>query len=149
MRFKDSEDQNPQLAVEYSRIHPEVKKVCVLLEEFCVAHNLPEPMATHIKRTRDGQESIYWKQMMKPGISEAQARHDARNRWTWHFVFCAIDLRDWIYSDDQIVAVVAFLRKACTGPNWEFLYHDVGRGKHLHIGYRDHQWKNSIPVAER
>lgn len=139
------------LKAEYEVIQPTLRGFFDDFEAWCRQKGFPEPMATHIKRTRDNQEEIYWRIIFAQGkgaLTEAQARYQARNRWTWHFVLCAVDLRDFIYTEEQMKEILAYLKEKTKDPKWEFLYHDVGRGKHLHIGIRDPQWAKN-PVAER
>ena len=149
MRYK-----TPELEEQYKRLHPRLLSVTQELEDFCRKQAYPEPMATHIDRTRDQQEDIYWRIILAQGkgaLTEAQARYQARNRFTWHFVRCAIDLRDYIYTPAQLAVLLPFLKTITTGKgkDYEFLYHDVGRGNHLHIGFRDNQWAKTITVPER
>ncbi len=146
MQFK-----SPELAVQYARVNPTLKEFIIEFEQFCKDSSFPEPMATHILRTRDQQEDIYWRiiyTQAKGAFTEAGAKNQARHKWTWHFVLCAIDLRDYIYDDQQLPVVLAWLaKKTKDDAKWEYLYHDVGRGKHLHIGIRDNVWAKTIPIT--
>ena len=150
MRFK-----YPHLAAEYDVIHPRVKLATKDMEDYCFRHKLEEPMATHIQRTKKQQIEIYWKGIQKERkCSEAKAKELAGKKWTWHFVLCAIDLRDYIYTKKQVQDIVSFLKtKYCLvreNPadqrldGYEILFHDVGAGTHFHIGYRDHQWAKTF-----
>lgn len=138
------------LAVQYARAHPELKQLLTGLEALCKESGFPEPVITHVLRTRDQQEDIYWRiifSQAKGELTEAGARNQARHRFTWHFVFCAVDLRDYIYTKEQLAVILAWLRERTKEPRYEFLYHDVGRGKHLHVGIRDNEWAKTIPIT--
>ncbi len=141
--------KSAELAVQYARIQPELKQLLFGLETFCKEQDFPEPVVTHVLRKRDQQEDIYWKlvKAQQPHLGEAEARNLARHRFTWHFVYCAVDLRDYIYSKEQLVVILGWLRDRTKEPKYEFLYHDVGRGKHLHVGIRDNEWAKNTPIT--
>lgn len=142
--------KSPELAVQFVRVHPVLKTLLAAFGNFCDQQGFPEPVATHILRVRDQQEDIYWRiihTQAKGELTEAQSRNQARHRFTWHFVFCAVDLRDYIYTKEQLAVLLGWLRRNTIEPQWELLYHDVGRGKHLHIGIRDNLWAKTIPIT--
>lgn len=68
----------------------------------------------------------------------------ADNRFTWHWVNAAADLRTTggggHYTPAQLEIVTAFFEARCKKPNWEFKKHDTA-GPHIHIGRRDLGWK--------
>lgn len=137
--------KSPILEQEYKALHPQLRTVMEQLETFSAENGLPEPVATHIRRTRKGQEDIYWRSVLaaNPSMTEAQARTAASKRFSWHLVNCAIDLRDYIYTKQQVTKLLAWLRQRCPAPTFEVLYHDVGRGQHLHVGIRDHEYAST------
>lgn len=137
----------PHLEVEYDGLHPKVRDVMKQLEVFCQSRAYAEPMATHIHRSVKVQEEFYWRSLMKANkCTEAKARELARAKFTWHFVFCAIDLRDWVWKPHQVPEVLKFLKSLCDSSEWECLYHDVGQGMHLHVGYKDYQWCKTYQI---
>lgn len=139
-----------QLGQEYSKLHPKLLIVGEGLTEYCFKQKLPEPVATHILRTRAQQIDIYWRNiMMARKCTEQEAKLLAAKQDTWHFYFAAMDLRDFIYTQNQITQLLGYLKGTlCAGPEWELLYHDVGRGNHFHIGIRDTQWRAVHSVQE-
>lgn len=79
----------------------------------------------------------------------------ALNRFTWHRCFCAADLRNSHYDPKTLARVVAFIGSKVVeqeGLNpkrrdWEFLVHDIGRGDHIHLAYRDNLWRENFLKA--
>jgi hypothetical protein len=70
----------------------------------------------------------------------------ALNKFTWHRCRCAVDLRNNHYSGDQFRQVKTWWENYLVqreadkpGRQYEFLAHDIGRGNHFHLGYRDFQ----------
>jgi hypothetical protein len=144
MRFK-----SPELMTQYVKLQPTLLRLCEDFVKWSWENGLPAPVATHIQRTRKMQEDIYWRLIMAQvkGMTEAEARAKARDKFSWHFVLCAIDFREYIYTPEQMAKVLDWFKRRTMTAEWEFLYHDVGRGKHLHVGIRDHQYAKSIPVT--
>lgn len=145
MRFKTE-----NLRQEYKELHREVVALLIELEEYSKQKGYPEPMLTHVLRTRAQQKEIYWRaeQARNRKMNEADAREAAGKRFTWHFHLCAADLRSSHYTPEQLHDVVAFLKARGTGPSWEVLHHDVGSGDHLHVGFKDNVWAKKHPVRE-
>lgn len=141
MKFK-----SPTLAEQYERTSPKLRAKCSEFEAWSASNGLPEPVATHIIRTVQEQEDIYWPLIKKsdPSITEQQAKSAARTRFSWHLHGCAVDFREYIYTPTQLRMVLDWFRANARGPEWEFLFHDVGRGKHLHLGVRDHARVGSL-----
>lgn len=52
-----------------------------------------------------------------------------------HQYWRAIDIRTWIYEQDEVTGILAFLNKWWPrGDRYPLaIYHDVGRGAHIHI----------------
>lgn len=144
MRFKTE-----NLKKEYDQLQPEVVQKLIGLEEYSKQKGYPEPMLTHVKRTRAQQKTIYWQaeQAKNRKLNENQARELAGKRFTWHFHLCAADLRSSHYTAEQLADVVRYLKEG-TDAGWEVLYHDVGSGDHLHVGRKDNVWAKKHPVEE-
>lgn len=143
--------KSERIEAEYKTLHPKLREMLVHLETYTRARGYPEPVITHALRTRKEQIHIYWKAELKKAtspITDAEAKIAAGNRFTWHFHRCAVDLRDYIYTPAQARDVVNWLRANCPASTWEILYHDVGRGNHLHIGIRDRAFAKLNPVVE-
>lgn len=137
MRFK-----TPSLAQEFARLHPDVIAAVKALDDFSHANRLPELVVTHAIRTPAQQEAIYWRSIAKAkGLSEAEARAEARRKFSWHLCRCAVDLRNNHYTAVQLAQVMDFLKRGREAPLWEVISHDVGRGNHLHLGRRDFSWR--------
>ena len=137
MKFK-----TPALAAEFNRLHPDVIAAVKALDDFSHANRLPELVVTHAIRTPEMQEDIYWRGIHKStGLSEKEARAQARKKFSWHLARCAVDLRNNHYTAVQRKQVMEFLRDGRERPHWEVIEHDVGRGDHIHLGRRDFGWQ--------
>ncbi len=137
-----------ELQVQFLDLHPEVRRLVLSLDAYSDAAKLPEVVVTHVLRTPEQQEDIYWRNLrIAKDISEDEARAQARKKFSWHMARCAVDIRNSHYTPDQLSRVMAYLRPCCpTGP-WELLQHDVGRGDHIHIGRKDFSWRKKPPAA--
>jgi hypothetical protein len=137
MKFK-----TPELAEQFARVHPLTHEAVTKLDEWSKGRHFPEVTVTHVYRTPQVQEGIYWKGIFAAGgLTEEAAKAKARSKFSWHLVGCGCDLRNIEYSADQLVAVVNFLREGRDDSAWEILSHDVGRGSHLHVGFKDTAWR--------
>lgn len=143
MRYKSSALEMEFLA----GLHPLVKAHLIALDEWSVSQGIPEVVITHVLRTKEDMEIMYWKRIHRqanPAISESLARAMARRKFSWHLVGCAADIRNRHYLPAQRKQVMYYLRKLTGGPNpskYELLEHDIGRGDHIHLGVKDEQWK--------
>jgi hypothetical protein len=144
-------------------------------EEFSASNGLPEPLFTEVIRLRAEQIRIYvkhWKKLVailvgngKLTPSERQTALEMRpksdrelegmaaQRFTWHLVMCAVDMRTVgpdpskpHYTPAQLELVKGFFRGRCKAPLWEFLVHDV-TGPHAHIGRRDFSWRQKYAAG--
>lgn len=70
-------------------------------------------------------------------MTPAQRVTWAEEKFSWHVVLCAVDIRNRCYSRVQRKEIMAFLRHGTNPTDWEILEHDVGRGDHIHVGVRD------------
>lgn len=117
------------------------------------------PFITCIRRTQDDQERIYLpyaeklvrslqmglplsdKERVLAGELEKMTPEEreawARAKFSWHCALCAVDIRNRVYSRAQRKAIMDFLRYGTNATEWEVLEHDVGRGDHLHLAFRD------------
>lgn len=150
MKFK-----YPVLQEQLKRLDQRVQNLMSQFEMWSIANNLPEPIATHLFETDDEGEELFWRseleKAMKKGekVDEKVARVRAREVFSFHKVYCAIDLRDYIYTPEQYKKALEWLRAQVPvgmgDGEWEILGHDVGSGHHFHIGFRDmaryHAWK--------
>lgn len=135
---------------EYLKLPGQVKEVMTDLEAYCRSKGYAEPMATEISRTRKRNIEYYTPGIMKknPDFTKEQAEAEAAKRWTWHLVDCCIDLRDWVWTPAQIQDILNFLKARCQGSLWEILYHDIGKGMHFHVGYRDFARRKEFELRE-
>lgn len=149
--------------MELAASHPDVRKAVNALDQWSIEGAFPEVVVTHVLRSADEQQKIYFKHAeeliskLRQGapmsseqttlageleaMNEARRKQWARNRFSWHRVGAAVDLRNTHYSKAQLAGVMNFLRHGrVTGP-WELLSHDVSAGNHIHIGRRDFAWR--------
>lgn len=124
MKFKDGVARQ-HMAAEWFNLHPRVREKLVALDDWSRKQLLPEPVITHINRTPSEQAAIY----------------QGKKRFSWHMCLCAVDLRNFTYTAEQLGRVYAFLTDNHDPELWEVLSHDVGRGDHLHLAFRDAAWK--------
>jgi hypothetical protein len=133
------------LEMEYGFLHPLVKEALADLDVYSKEAGLPEVLVTHCLRSKAEQEEIYFKSLMKQlSLSESQARSRARLKPSWHLWNCAVDIRNQHYRPPQLTLVMARLKTNRAPNKWEILSHDVGRGSHCHIGYRDEEWRRKF-----
>jgi hypothetical protein len=138
MKFK-----YPHLQTQLYAVHQDVRDALNKLDGFCLRKQFPEVVVTHVLRTDDEQEALYWKAILKKeGCTEVEARLRAREKFSWHKVGCAVDIRNSEYSKSQLEEVMAYLRAGRAIPLWELLSHDVGNGAHVHIGRKDFTWRS-------
>jgi hypothetical protein len=86
-------------------------------------------------------------------VDDATARARARVVPSFHKLYKAIDLRDYIYTPEQYKRALEWLRAqvpvGMKDGQWEILGHDIGSGHHFHIGYRDvvqlNEWIKANP----
>lgn len=131
---------------------------------------LPEPVLTGAFRTPEDSERIYMKHATSllgklthgeamsretrelakklEAMTDAERRFWARNKFSWHKVAAAVDMRNYHYTSTQLQAICEWFRRACTKGPWEFLSHDVSNGSHLHLARRDFDWRTRYE-AER
>ena len=141
MNFKSE-----HLETEFDHLHPELRRLVSELDQWSAEHRFPAPIVTHALRSLDDQERIYAPIYAdNTGLPVERCKSLARQRFSWHLVGCAVDLRNAHYSDDERRAVMGFVHnhiEPCPG-NWEVLAHDIGRGDHLHLARRDVAWRKA------
>lgn len=74
------------------------------------------------------------------GLTVEQLERKAAEKFTWHWVGCAADLRTHHYSRAQLAQAIHWFEYRCRRPQWEFLVHDV-TAPHMHVGRRDFDWR--------
>lgn len=144
-------------------LHPHVRQLVFDLDTYSTENAIPGVVVTHVVRTAEDQASIYvpffkrlverlhaGKQMSPTdaklaleldGKSDAELRKRALQKFSWHCVRCAVDLRIKHYSVEQLKRVEGFVRARTVNTKyWEFLVHDIA-GAHMHIGVRDFNYR--------
>jgi hypothetical protein len=76
-------------------------------------------------------------------LTDEQLSAKAGQRFSWHMVNCAVDLRTRHYSRQQLIRVREFFEERCPKPKFELLFHDV-TAPHLHVARRDMEWKTRL-----
>lgn len=159
----------PTMADDFLRVHPDVQDLARLFESWSRDQGLPEPVVTDVIRTKSQQRAIYvpYAQELIADFEGGVPMQDndralaiklmdlnddgiaqwAEQRFSWHLVGCAVDLRSRDYTAPQLAAVLGWFRRMALPPTFEFLEHDVGRGDHMHLGRRDFAWRNSFKVT--
>lgn len=142
-------------------VHPELRAVLEDFERWSAKHGYPEPVLTEVTRSVPEMVAIYvpyWKGLVsrlvagqlltaserqtaqeKRGASDDELTAQARARFSWHLVKCAVDIRTRHYSLAQLTDVRARFGRLGT-PLWENLVHDV-HGPHQHLARRDFAWR--------
>lgn len=131
------------MASEFRDLHPDLRSVLLVLDAQLDFWKLPPLTITDLLRTPVDQERLYTPQYLAKGFSDEDARRMARKKFSWHLVGAAADFRSSgpPYSDDERDRVSEWLNQKCGGSGWELLLHDIGHGKHFHVGRRDWTWK--------
>lgn len=114
----------PRIQSEWPDIHPDVRAEVEKLDAYCTKLGMPEVVVTCLHRTREENFEIY-----------------GEDKFSWHCVWSAADLRSREYTRPERDMLMEFIRKECGQPFWEVLEHDVGRGSHWHLGRRDFAWR--------
>lgn len=140
------------LRKEYTLVCPYVRDLAQELSDWLKSKDYAAMMITHVFRTDKQQEEWYWKSKYAKlaGTSqytEEHARELARKSFSWHKVYCAIDIRNTVYTPSQKKDILGFLRKGRTDSRWEIYSHDVGQGPHFHVGYEDFAWRRKWEQA--
>jgi len=102
------------------QLDPRLRAILLAMAEY-IQRNYDKPMVvTSVWRTNEEQKSIY---------GPDTTRRSPHEFWR------AIDIRTWIYDHDEVMGIIAFLNKWWPRKDGKplALYHDVGRGAHLHI----------------
>jgi hypothetical protein len=161
----------PALEAELAQTHPEVQALVLDLAAWSGDEGLPAPCVTHVLRSRRWQRDTYTpyahallkrfraREKLKPmELRDAQALATldaagiiawAENRPSDHFWRCAVDLRNRDYTPAQLVRVMERIRTGRRTSRWQILSHDVGRGGHIHVGYRDPDWVRRFREPEQ
>lgn len=123
-----------RLANEWDELHPEVRDVLLELAQWSAQHGLPPPIATCLHRSKDENRAVY-----------------GRDKFSWHLVDCAADLRIKHYTPEQLGRVQDWVALRCTGlqptgaggdeARWELVFEPHGTGPHLHIARRCREWQ--------
>lgn len=125
----------PSMEVEFDRLCPPLRVFLRDLSGYCRANGHPVPIVTHAIRTEEQQRRIY------------KLAPEASLRFTWHFALPAlsaneadeghaVDLRTRHLDSKALAAYLHFCAENCPREAWEVLYHDVGAGMHLHVGFK-------------
>lgn len=119
MQFK-----TPDIEREWTEalLHPELRAALVALDKFCMDNVLPEPVVTDLLRP-EGE------------------------KFSWHPFGAGADVRVHLYDEQQAALVLAYLEHIARRPRFEVLRHDSGQGDHIHIGVRDHQWRQQVTAV--
>lgn len=151
-----------------TQLHPHVRQLVYDLDVYSRENGIPGVVVTHVLRTRADQVAIYvpyFKRIVEQlrqhkqlspsdaklaveldGKPDAELEKRAAQRFSWHAVNCAADLRIRHYSVEQLKRVEGFVRARTVNTKyWEFLVHDVA-GAHIHIGVRDFSYRAKFAV---
>jgi len=155
----------PNLELEFNALHPDVRKAIKDLDEWSKKRGFPEVVVTHCLRTRDDQERIYFKYVQglrkkradKVQLTAAEQRISimsdkdakawAREKFSWHLVACAVDIRNIHYTRTQLLEVLGYLKTGRALGPWEILSHDVSNGNHIHVGVKDFAFRKKYTSA--
>lgn len=138
----------PELEMEFGALHPSTRGLAEDLDAWSLENGVPEVVVTHVLRTADDSERLYLPMYLKLGYTPEEARRRARARFSWHLVGCAVDLRNSHYTAVQRKQVMQYLRQHCPSGTCELLEHDIGRGNHIHLAFKDEQWRLTYPKHE-
>jgi hypothetical protein len=100
-------------------------------------------VVTDAIRTPQENTKIYSAFYFGRGLSREDAAAKAASRFSWHMVGAAADFRGTSgpYSPEDCVRIGQWLAGRCERPLWEVLEHDVGKGRHFHLGRCDFGWR--------
>ena len=119
-------------AKDWTVLCPEIQLLVVDFAEESTKRKWPLVMIGDAKRTEKRQREFY--------------PDDNPLRYTDHFAVkdpddgkekvCALDFRTKHYTPGERDEVLAWMAQRCPDDEWQRLYHNVGQGMHLHVGYR-------------
>ncbi len=175
MRFVDG--PRGRLAREWGEdLHPATRGLLLEFERWSTEEGLPSPVITMLGRTLKENADIYvafWSRVVaayhdgkdlsdadtrvalaKRGKSSAELRAEAEQRFSWHLVNCAADVRTRHYSEPDLARVELFFRERVMvpaepgvepecKPDYEFQVHDVA-GPHLHIAFKSFDYRKKL-----
>lgn len=149
----------PEMVDDFALLPQQLRDKVTGLASWLHAKGWEAPFITCIRRTADDSERIYTPyaenlvRSLKMGLSLAdkervlaaelakmtpeERKAWAREKFSWHNVLCAVDIRNRVYSRGQRMAIMNHLRYGTNTTDWEVLEHDVGRGDHIHLARRD------------
>lgn len=156
-------DDSARLVEEYPLSHPDLILVFSEFEAFSFKRGLPEPVLTELVRWPEENAQTYlkvWREMMRKArvgehlsdedselvaeliaLTPTELEQRAKEKFTWHSIRCAGDLRTRIYSPVQLAHAVSWFQHRCQKPMWELVTKLHGTGPHIHIGRRDFRWR--------
>ncbi len=146
-------------------LDPQVRLVVESLDTYSAENSIPGVWVTEVVRTPQEQEAIYLGYAdrilyrVKAGhhltdsdrhlalelhrLPREKLRDWARQKFSWHMVGQAVDLRSRHYTEKQMQHVMDFLTKRCPKPAWELLAHDV-TAEHVHIAFKSPEKRKAI-----
>lgn len=165
MQFKDGPDG--RMSHEFDEnIHPDLRAFLLTLDAWLKAEGLPELTITMLGRTIDEEVSIYlgfWVGLMerlkrgdetltkkeetlareKSKKTPAVLMAEAKSLFSYHFCWCAADIRDKQYTHEQKAEVIKWIKAQCQPPLWLVLEHDI-TAPHIHVQRTDFAWRTKF-----
>lgn len=127
MRFKD-----PGLELEFKfKLHPKVRDVVTRFDRFCIGMDYGHAILTDISRTPDFYEK---RALEAPSFS-------------WHFIDCAVDMRNWHLTPEKREACEVWLQEQCPGSQWQFLKEKHGTAEHWHLAFKDYSLRREFSLT--
>lgn len=133
--------KSARIKAEWQLLHTQVRNAWFELDAWLQGQGLEGVTITDVGRTPAENFGIYRARYIAQGMEPAAAEEKAASRFTWHDseLMCAADGRGsgepW--GDEVYARVLAWVTARCPVGQFEVLEHDVGRGRHLHIAFRD------------
>lgn len=150
---------DPKMKDEYPLLPEQLRKKLEDADAWLKAKGWPELFITCIGRTDDDSERIYTpvaerlvrdlelknlktdRERVLAGelakMNPTQRRAWARAKFSWHRCLCAVDIRNRCFSREQRRELMNHLRFGTSPTTHEVLEHDVGRGDHIHLAFKD------------
>lgn len=157
---------DPKMAEEFKLLPVQLQAKLLRADAWLAAQGWPELFLTCVGRTDDDSERIYTpvadklvrdlelknlktdREKVLAGIlrdmTPAQRKAWARAKFSWHRCLCAVDVRNRVFSREQRRALMNHLRFQTDSATWEVLEHDIGRGDHIHLAYKDFEQRGRL-----
>jgi hypothetical protein len=148
--------KSPEIGLQWLRCHHKTKEAVTSIDAQVQLWRLPELTITSLARTHAENTTIYLGTFLREGHEPAEALAMAEEKLSYHLegVECAADFRSSgePYSPSTNDRIHGWMKDQFPSDRYEVLFHDVGRGMHHHLAFKDHgrleAWKAARAIGK-